>query len=187
VPPTPSAASSVPPTPSATSPAPPAPPAAPPTPLAPSDAPPVVPLATPPAHSAPSGQAPPVPSAAPSFDKPPVIHVYSRCTSASGSPPEPATGTSLRRSNIVPSPPRYVKNNSSLPPGALSIPPVDNTHGMTTRGKAGYQQPRLALHTEVLSPAPRSRRDALACPHWRRAMEEEHAALLDNHTWDLVP
>ena len=58
---------------------------------------------------------------------------------------------------------------------------------MATRGKSEYRQPRLALHTEALSPVPRSCRDALANPHWRRAMEEEHAALLDNHTWDLVP
>jgi len=27
----------------------------------------------------------------------------------------------------------------------------------------------------------------LTDPHWRRAMEEEHAALIENHTWDLVP
>jgi len=29
-------------------------------------------------------------------------------------------------------------------------------------------------------------RDALADSHWRRAMEEEYAALLANQTWDLV-
>ena len=45
----------------------------------------------------------------------------------------------------------------------------------------------LALHTEALSPLPRSCRDALADPHWRQAMEDEYAALQDNHTWDLVP
>ena len=58
---------------------------------------------------------------------------------------------------------------------------------MVTRGKSGYRQPRLALHTEALSPLPRSCRDALANPHWRWAMEEEFAALLNNHTRDLVP
>ena len=55
-----------------------------------------------------------------------------------------------------------------------------------TRGKSGYIQPRI-LHTEALSPIPRSCRDALADPHWRRAMEDEYAALMDNKTWDLVP
>jgi len=29
--------------------------------------------------------------------------------------------------------------------------------------------------------------DALSDPHWRRAMEEEYAALLANRKWDLVP
>ena len=38
-----------------------------------------------------------------------------------------------------------------------------------------------------VSPVPSSVRDALADPHWRRAMEEEYAALLANQTWDLVP
>jgi hypothetical protein len=38
-----------------------------------------------------------------------------------------------------------------------------------------------------VSPVPSSIRDALADPHWRRAMEEEYAALLANQTWDLVP
>jgi hypothetical protein len=31
---------------------------------------------------------------------------------------------------------------------------------MATRGKSGFQQPRTALHSEVLSPIPRSYRDA---------------------------
>ena len=38
-----------------------------------------------------------------------------------------------------------------------------------------------------VSSVPSSVRDALADPHWRRAMEEEYAALLTNQTWDLVP
>ena len=37
-----------------------------------------------------------------------------------------------------------------------------------------------------VSPVPSSVRDALADPHWHRAMEE-YAALLANQTWDLVP
>jgi hypothetical protein len=38
-----------------------------------------------------------------------------------------------------------------------------------------------------VSPVPSSVREALLDPHWRCAMEEEHAALLANQTWDLVP
>ena len=38
-----------------------------------------------------------------------------------------------------------------------------------------------------VSPVPSSVHDALADPQWRRAMEEEYAAVLANQTWDLVP
>jgi hypothetical protein len=57
---------------------------------------------------------------------------------------------------------------------------------MSTHNKSGYQQPRAALHLEVLSPVPRSYRDALADPNWRKAMKEECAALHANQAWDLV-
>jgi hypothetical protein len=57
---------------------------------------------------------------------------------------------------------------------------------MTTRAKSGFRQPAL-FHAAALSPVPRSYRTALADPNWRQAMEEEFSALLDNHTWDLVP
>ena len=60
---------------------------------------------------------------------------------------------------------------------------------MVTRGKQGYQQPvnRLNLQATALSPIPKTYRTALADPNWRRAMEEEFAALQANATWDLVP
>jgi histone deacetylase 1/2 len=45
---------------------------------------------------------------------------------------------------------------------------------------AAEGEPRVSL-------IPSSVRDALADPHWRRAMEEEYTALLANQTWDLVP
>ncbi|XP_021321359.1 uncharacterized protein LOC110437291 [Sorghum bicolor] len=38
-----------------------------------------------------------------------------------------------------------------------------------------------------VSLVPSSVREALLDPHWRRAMEEEYAALLANQTWDLRP
>ena len=41
-------------------------------------------------------------------------------------------------------------------------------------------------HAVPLSPLPKTFRSALADPNWRAAMEE-HSALLQNCTWDLVP
>jgi hypothetical protein len=60
---------------------------------------------------------------------------------------------------------------------------------MTTRAKRGFR-PILTLSAtsaSTLSPVPSSVRAALVDPNWRRAMEEEFAALITNSTWDLVP
>jgi hypothetical protein len=62
---------------------------------------------------------------------------------------------------------------------------------MTTRAKRGFRLPadRLTLSAtsaSTLSPVPSSVRAALVDPNWRRAMEEEFAALIANNTWDLV-
>ena len=56
---------------------------------------------------------------------------------------------------------------------------------MGTRSKSGFRMP-AAYHVVPLSPVPKTFRSALANPNWRAAMEE-HNALLQNHTWDLVP
>jgi hypothetical protein len=69
-----------------------------------------------------------------------------------------------------------------------------HVHPMVTRRAAGVLRPidRLILVADTTttppdaSPVPSSVRTALADPHWRRPMEE-YAALLANHTWDLVP
>ncbi|WVZ93596.1 hypothetical protein U9M48_039564 [Paspalum notatum var. saurae] len=73
-----------------------------------------------------------------------------------------------------------------LPKGAIPVPPVVNRHPMMTRSKLGFRQPAL-FHAAPLSPVPSSYRTALADSNWRAAMEEEHAALLRNSTWELVP
>jgi hypothetical protein len=63
-------------------------------------------------------------------------------------------------------------------------------HPMVTRRATGVLRPvdRLILAADMTcnppdaSPVPSSVRTALADPHWRRAMEEEYATLLANHT-----
>ena len=178
-------------------------PAAAPAPAAPAAAAPVPAAA--PAPAAPAPAAPPVLPMAEALPRPPVTHVYSRRHPSPADPmaatfqkppvtqvytrhppPSPSSPAAAppRRSSIIPSPPRYVKDGP--PVGAVPVTPVDNNHGMMTRGKTGYIQPRI-LHAEGLSPIPRSCRDALADPHWRRAMEEEYDAFMDNNTWELVP
>ena len=59
---------------------------------------------------------------------------------------------------------------------------------MATRAKSGYRMPtRPILHVATPSPVPNTYRGAMADLNWRAAMVEEHDALLQNHTWDLVP
>ena len=61
-------------------------------------------------------------------------------------------------------------------------------HHMVTRQMASQAATLYATEGEPqVSPVPSSVRDALADPHWHRAMEEEYAALHANQTWDLVP
>jgi hypothetical protein len=63
---------------------------------------------------------------------------------------------------------------------------------MTTRVKWDFRLPadRLTLSATsawTLSQVPSSVHVALVYPYWRRAMEEEFAALITNKTWDLIP
>jgi len=73
-----------------------------------------------------------------------------------------------------------------LPKGAVPVHPVSNQHAMGSRSKSSFRMP-AAYHTGSLSPVPKTFHSALADPNWRAAMEEEHRALLQNDTWDLVP
>lgn len=47
---------------------------------------------------------------------------------------------------------------------------------------ATCSQPQAYDHVH----SPRSHRDAMACDHWRSAMETEYSALQANKTWRLV-
>lgn len=73
-----------------------------------------------------------------------------------------------------------------LPWGAIVVPRTVNQHCMTTWAKEGFRILSL-YHVAPLSPVLKAFRSALAYPNWRAAMEEEHAALLQNQTWDWVP
>jgi hypothetical protein len=63
---------------------------------------------------------------------------------------------------------------------------VTNQHSMATRAKHGFRVP-AQFHAAHLSPVPKTYRGGLADQSWRAAMEDEHGALLQNHTWELMP
>jgi hypothetical protein len=95
---------------------------------------------------------------------------------------------------VAPDAPAARSEPSVYHPVAIHRDP-GHVHPMVTRRAAGVLRTidRLILAADTTctppdaSPVPSSVRTALADPHWRRAFEEEYAALLANHTWDLVP
>ncbi|PKI75309.1 hypothetical protein CRG98_004349 [Punica granatum] len=74
-------------------------------------------------------------------------------------------------------------------------PVTQNTHRMTTRSKDGTLPPprfTISRHPSAFSVSaalqePQTFAQARKHSTWRAAMEEEYLALLQNHTWDLVP
>ena len=161
-------------------------------------------------EASPSGAAP-APTSAAGPGTPPVapparfaqpVHVYRRRVPAAplppaspGSPsplvtPTPPVAPSPPATPTPPPPPQAARVASPVYHPQLLHRHPRHVHPMVTRHAAGTLRPR-ALATmpddPQISPVPSSVRDALSDPHWRRAMEEEYAALLANQTWDLVP
>ena len=62
---------------------------------------------------------------------------------------------------------------------------------MTTRSQHGIFKPNPKYSFQAFSvsfsPIPRNPVLALRDPNWTRATQEEYDALIENHTWDLVP
>ncbi|CAA7030798.1 unnamed protein product [Microthlaspi erraticum] len=98
-------------------------------------------------------------------------------------PPSPPPNPS---SPPNPSPPPSPPHPSPPPPPIVNNP---QTHPMISRRMNGIIKPRqpLCLHTDVISPLPRSHVQAAQDPNWNGAVQSEHSALIKTRTWDLVP
>jgi hypothetical protein len=65
--------------------------------------------------------------------------------------------------------------------------------GVSTRLQQGIRNPKIYTDGTVRyglltsTGEPRTTSEALDHPQWRHAMEEEYGALMNNHTWHLVP
>ncbi|GAU30708.1 hypothetical protein TSUD_39320 [Trifolium subterraneum] len=79
-----------------------------------------------------------------------------------------------------PTPPSSGVQTNNSPTQSISN---HNEHNMITRGKTGNLKPK----TYTASIEPTTVKGALADPQWAQAMKTEYKALMDNHTWSLVP
>ncbi|XP_039065816.1 uncharacterized mitochondrial protein AtMg00820-like [Hibiscus syriacus] len=73
-------------------------------------------------------------------------------------------------------------------PEVIACPPSrvpHNTHSMVTRAKDGIRKPRV-LHVEYFDEEPRSIKEAMKIPHWKKTAQQEFDALIANNTWSLV-
>ena len=90
----------------------------------------------------------------------------------------------VEESPVVPAPPaKPIPTAKKLP-----IP-----HSLQTTAKSGIFKPK-SFATALMSPPsdlvhiePTSVQQALLSPYWKKAMEEEYAALMRNNTWSLQP
>ena len=68
-----------------------------------------------------------------------------------------------------------------------------NTHSMQTRSKDGIFKVKshaatlLSLALDLLHQEPTNVKQALTCPYWKLAMDEEYQPLMKNNTWSLEP
>ncbi|GKC66583.1 ribonuclease H-like domain-containing protein [Tanacetum coccineum] len=78
-------------------------------------------------------------------------------------------------------------------PAIVQNPPVnpnpDSVHPMVTCFHVGTNRPtkHLNLHVSLVSPLPKSYRDAFYYLNWQNAMCDEYNVLIKNKTWTLVP
>ena len=83
-------------------------------------------------------------------------------------------------------PPTWSNNSSSESEHqSPSRPP--NVHPMQTRSTSGFHNPRIHPSLFLTHCEPRGVKQAMADPNWLSAMQLEYNALINNHTWDLVP
>ncbi|KAK1430107.1 hypothetical protein QVD17_12618 [Tagetes erecta] len=112
-------------------------------------------------------------------------------------PSQPTSNTNQQPTSNThqpPSPPTSSTNQQPQPSAPTQTPscqpPPATTRTMTTRTMSGAVTTKtyhgLTAHPK-LSPIPKTLIDAIRCPDWKRAMNDEFGALINNKTWRLVP
>ncbi|KAG8503604.1 hypothetical protein CXB51_001615 [Gossypium anomalum] len=125
-------------------------------------------------------QAEPVSVPLVSLSIPPSMSSYKNNNGQSASALETPTPFPGAQSSSTPA---AIESSSDSP---IQTVPLPNAHPMQTRSKSRIFKPKL--FTSVLGDEePTSITAALQHPTWPAAAHAEYAALLANHTWDIVP
>ena len=99
----------------------------------------------------------------------------------------PSINASPTNSPILQSPPSIATTSPTSPP--LKLRTIADLYANTQPIKLSTQHPLptcfLASRNSPVEPS--THHQALQDPHWTKAMHAEYQALMDNHTWSLVP
>ena len=99
-----------------------------------------------------------------------------------------SSNNSLHNTETSPTSVSQPESDSSSPQESFEpVPRTTNVHPMQTRSKSGIHNPQIHHSLFLAHNEPKGVKQALADPNWLSAMQFEYAALLKNHTWDLVP
>ncbi|GJY00450.1 ribonuclease H-like domain-containing protein [Tanacetum coccineum] len=106
--------------------------------------------------------------------------------------PPPSTSAVQQQTPTTTQSPATQNEHVAQSPIIIPDPPENpnpvSVHPMVTRFCVGTNRPtkRLNLHVSLVSPLPKSYRDAFSDPKWQNAMRDEYHALIKNKTWTLV-
>lgn len=99
-----------------------------------------------------------------------------------------SSNNSLHNTETSPTSVSQPESDSSSPQESFEpVSRTTNVHPMQTRSKSGIHNPQIHHSLFLAHNEPKGVKQALADPNWLSAMQFEYAALLKNHTWDLVP
>ena len=103
--------------------------------------------------------------------------------------PSPLFKSLLEAPAATPSPLIVANPPSEEPTPPTQVAREAPRHAMSTRSKHGISKPKqiLSLHTEAISPLPKSYIQALNDPNWNPSMTVAYDAIVKSETFDLVP
>ena len=115
----------------------------------------------------------------------PVPHNSENQISTNVYPLDTSSNAILQEYDDPPSTMGIYETSSSMAPSLVDALHAINAHLMMTRSKCGIFKPKVYL-VDYTQHEPCDVKEALKHPHWKKAMEDEYTALMNNNTWTFV-